>query len=167
MIWIRQRSPEAKCNHVFNVNLSLTYAQSVTCSSFPYKMQTYCTSRTHQCSCCLVNIQTWESQPMTASLPTFQRSKKRFRLIDVRFHPRLAISNEWQTVKPIALKAIYIPIVYLFWATIKKGAPDTAPRCARWGNPRLCRAAWIWSTAHPSFSTELAEEDIALWRIGI
>lgn len=42
----------------------------------------------------------------------------------MRFNHRLANPDEWQTVKPIAVKAIYIPIVSLFWETIKN-AHDT------------------------------------------
>lgn len=49
-----------------------------------------------------------------------KKGKRRCGLIDVRFNHRLANPGEWQTVKPIAVKAIYIPIVSLFWETIKK-----------------------------------------------
>lgn len=52
-----------------------------------------------------------------------KKGKRRCGLIDVRFNHRLANPGEWQTVKPIAVKAIYIPIVSLFWETIKKKKP--------------------------------------------
>lgn len=42
------------------------------------------------------------------------------RLIDVRSNHRLAIPGEWQTVKPIGGKIIYIPIVSWIYETIKK-----------------------------------------------
>lgn len=42
------------------------------------------------------------------------------RLIDVRSNHRLAIPGEWQTVKPIGRKIIYIPIVSWIYETIKK-----------------------------------------------
>lgn len=68
-----------------------------------------------------------EPQPITSSAAHVQaclnKRKRRLRLIDVRFNHRLANPNEWQTVKPIAVKAIYIPIVSLFWETIKKKKP--------------------------------------------
>lgn len=70
----------------------------------------------------------WFSQPITSSAAHVQacfkkkkkKGKRRCGLIDVRFNHRLANPGEWQTVKPIAVKAIYIPIVSLFWETIKK-----------------------------------------------
>lgn len=48
--------------------------------------------------------------------PTFRSST----LIDVRFNHRLADPLEWHTARPIAVQAVYIPIVSLFWETRRR-----------------------------------------------